>query len=169
MVATFKESYKNGLLAEKAFENYFKNLIIQNVQDKKEYRDIDIDYLCKNGTYEVKINLIDFEKGIKERGFRIEIGDTEGKSVGWWHKSKADFFCFFDYLCKDFIVIRNSQKFREYINQKIKSECHDSNSYYRYDYTKDYRYNGIITMVTMRVYLSELKRNGFVVRKSITT
>jgi hypothetical protein len=161
MIANFSDCLKKGktseLLAEKWFDrNHYKYI---NLTDNKEYQKKDIDYMVDGlGTIEVKNNINFALKGIQENFMWIEL--SVDNKLGWWYLTEADFFLFFYYDNSKFVFIPNTEKFRQFVNNKIETADHTENSYYRFDYKKDYRYNGVITAKSMRLYLSELKRNG---------
>jgi hypothetical protein len=159
-ISNFSNSLKIGKTSELYAEQWFNKhgYNYTNVSDVKEYQEIDVDYIVDGlGLCEIKKNLHEAAKGPSGKFFWVEV--KVGDKPGWWYKTEADFFLFLDSKNEKMIAIQNSKIFKDFVNKKIETAEHSDDSCYRYDYKKDYRYNYVITAVSMRVYLSELKNN----------
>lgn len=168
MAAQFQKSYRKGKEAEKAAEQYFLKHRINytDVRDDQYYRNIDIDYLTDIGTVEVKQNFHDAMYGRKGLYFWIELElDYKDKS-GWWYKTEADYLLF-NSCTGNSILIKNDAIFKDYINHKIIYGDHSPYGENRIDTIKDQRYNRVIDVKNMRVYLDLLNETDVNITKII--
>jgi hypothetical protein len=161
MVGNFLNSYRTGLQCEKRAEEYFRklNLDYRNVSGEPEYQAIDIDYIVDGlGTVEVKQNYHTALKGHPGNFFWIEL--EVGNNPGWWYKTKADYFIFWGSFNGNennrFLKIKVAD-IKEIVDELIQNGDHSFYGLNRFDYKKDQRYNKIITVKSMRLYLETIR------------
>ena len=152
---SFIKSLEIGKGAEQFAENYFKKnkLDYIDVRNDKEYQNIDVDYIVNNKRWEVKKNYQNAMKGHKGWFFWIEISIDDKQ--GWWQFNDTDYFFFVG--DNKGIILKNDNKFKSIINNMIENGNHSEYGINRYDYIKDFRYNGFVTAKCMRVYIDDIK------------
>ena len=152
-VAQFDKTVEIGKEDEQRAEEYFKkhNIKYENISLNKGYHDFMTDKL---GRVEVKRNYTDAQKYHPGLFFWVEteVGDNQG----WWYKTTADHFLFFNGEGSA-ILIKNDAVFKDFINDLIENGDRYIN---RFDYKNDERYNRIIQAKCMRCYLEQLENTG---------
>jgi len=149
-VARFSETNKIGKKYEYSAIKFFKKhgIKYENVSSNKDYHDFITDKL---GKVEVKLNYHDaiyYHPGLYF-WIELEVGDSEG----WWHKTTADHFLFYN-TEDSAVLIRNDDVFKKFINDLIQNGDRYVN---RFDYKADQRYNRVIQAKNMRCYLEQLE------------
>jgi len=150
-------------MAEAIFRE--KGLDYIDVRDDPEYQSIDVDYVINGKKFEVKKNYHEARLGRPGLFFwaELSVGDNEG----FWYRSKADYFMFFDDDGNG-IVIKNTDAFRNVVTGFIENGDHGYNGKNRIDTIKDKRYGGYIEARNLRVYLDDLEAAGIDTIKKIT-
>ena len=166
MVHEFKKSFETGKLAEKYAEKYFikHNYKYKDVRNNPEYWKIDIDYIVNGETYEVKQNYHNAIYGRKGNYFWVEL--SVGDKQGFWYKSKADYFLFFNSEGSG-ILIQNNEAFKNIVTGFIKNGDHSKEGNNRIDIIKDQRHNNIIEVSNMRIYVEDLLNTGVNMNKIV--
>ncbi|MCL2440461.1 MAG: hypothetical protein FWD14_01845 [Treponema sp.] len=165
MVAQFNESNKVGKTAEAFAEQFFKkyNISYRNISDDKKHHDFLTD---RFGKVEVKRNYHDAIWGKKGLYFWVELELDYKEFTGWWYKTKADYFLFFNEKGSA-ILIKNDTVFKDYVNHKIKYGEQTPYGENRIDFKKDQRYNRVIDVKNMRIYLDNLNDTGIDIKKYV--
>jgi hypothetical protein len=151
----FESSLELGKKSEKLFEQWLMKHYKRyaNVSLDVEYQKKDIDFITNKESFEVKSNLNNAKKGKGGLFFWVEM--ESGNNDGWWRYCEADYFAFFSEDGGKFILLKHDRKFRNFIDGKIETADHGSDSFYRIDIVFDSR---TIVKKLMRVYLSELDK-----------
>jgi len=163
----FKTTLEIGKESENLAIKYFNkhNIKYQDVRNNKEYQNIDIDFITdKLGTVEAKYNLTDAILG-KQGLFiwwELEVGDN----LGWWYKSKADYFLFFGNT-ENGVLIKNDDTLKQVIEEAIKNGDHSKYGNNRFDSIKDKRFNSYVVAKSMRYYLEDLEKTEVNLNKII--
>jgi len=160
-IGDFHRDVERGKPAERFFEKYCskQNLKCIDVRNNPEYQNIDSDYIVDDQKWEVKYNLLFAEKGRQGECHRIELY-YDDKPKGWWWYCKTDWFCFVRSDNSGAILIENNDAYKSFINNAITNGDHDYNGDFRFDYTRDKRPWGYITITTMRIYTEDLEKAG---------
>jgi hypothetical protein len=156
IMMNFYEASLMGKKSESLAEAHFKRrgLDFEDVRDCSRYQAVDVDYVVNGKLYEVKQNFHVAKKGPPGEFIWVELSIDE--KPGWWYFTKADYFLFFSLDGRQFVEIP-VDKIRDKINSAIENRRHTQNCLYRFDYTKDCRYYGVVTAKSIRVYLSEIE------------
>ena len=152
-MCSFQSSLLIGKEAERQAEKYFNKHGYKfiDVRNNPEYRNIDVDYIVGGlGKVEVKLNFNNARKGKVGWFFWVEL--EVGKNQGWYYKSKADYFLFFNEYGNG-ILIKNDDVFKSIVNEGIEIGNHSENGNFRFDHIKDYRKDGYVIAKNMRLYL----------------
>jgi len=94
----------------------FLNIKYIDVTDCQQFQIIDTDYICKIGTYEIKLNYKDNNIIIIEEytNYNSELGS---KSPGWYYKSKADILVFISKDTRKMVLIPFTEKFKKHYEE----------------------------------------------------
>ena len=88
----------------------FLSIPFKDVRDNELYRSIDVDFLLfGNAKFEIKLN--GDEKKIRFLEYKNKTINKQ--ELGWFYKSKADYFVFI-LPSKKFIILKNDDNFRLY-------------------------------------------------------
>jgi hypothetical protein len=153
----FREDLKLGNMAENMAEDYFKKngLEYKDLRAAREWQELDVDYLVDElNAVEVKLNFDEAFAYHPGWFFWVELSVGGDKSKGWWNKTKAVHFMFFSRE-GDLLIVRNDEKFREFVNGLIAKGDRKIN---RIDNgPADERRYGEVQAKCMRVYTEQLK------------
>ena len=122
-MVNFTDGLKSGKIGEDIFKTDFLEFLdikYQDVTGCQKFQVIDTDFLTKIRTYEIKTNYRDDKRLIIEE--YTNINETFGPiSLGWFHKSTADLFCFVSKASRTIVLVPNNEKFRQHYKQICQS------------------------------------------------